>query len=120
MHKLLQWTNREWLYYKDEFPKALFDWLLSFQPLVLNSLFIDLKCLEAKPNMLEAIASNPAFRVQNLKVKERSLTLSGEYLEAILKRTSLRSLELGSRIDSRDLIFMVNTLRVQIQLGSYP
>ena len=117
MHKSLQWTNREWLY-KDEFPKVLLDWLLSFQPLVLNSLFIDLKRLEANPNVLETIASNPAFCVQNLKLKESSLTLSEEYLEAILKRPSLKSLELGSRINSRDLILMANALRVQNRLGT--
>ena len=117
-YKSLQWTHSEW---QVEFPKYVFDWLLSSQPLVLNNLFIDLGRLhfaKVTSNMLEIIASNAGFNVQNLKLNEDRLALSEEHLEAILKRTSLRSLELGSSIESQDLILLANALHVQIQLGT--
>ena len=114
-HKSLQWTHREW---QAEFPKRLCDWLLSFKPLVLYNLCVDFDCLTSKSNMLGTLASNTALNVQSLKLNEYSLNLSEEYLEAILKNPSLNGLELGTKIESNDLILMANALRVQIQLGT--
>ena len=119
--KSLQWSHNN----HDECHglRVFCNWLLSFQPLLLNNFRIKVGLssnLLPVSDMLQTIAHNPAMKVRNLTLNEweDSCLSSEEHLEAILKRPSLTSLDLGFSISSQSLACLANAFRVQHQLGS--